>query len=151
MKVRVLIEMDDSGRGVRAVNVLDSAMREYNEKLSRSDAAIDFNVLGVVPEAEVRAGVVAEEPEWEYRAVAWELDTENVYDSTRPAPSAGEAIDIAAAQRLLDSNADMPSLVIGVQRRRKAGPWVPVEQETRVAVETLGVTDHNPEEGATDG
>lgn len=55
MKVRVLIEMDDGGRGVRAVNVLDSAMREYNKKLSRSAAAIDFEVLGVVPDAR-RAG-----------------------------------------------------------------------------------------------
>lgn len=57
MKVRVLIEMDDGGRGVRAVNVLDSAMRAYNEKLSRAvpDAAIDFEVLGVVS-ADVEVG-----------------------------------------------------------------------------------------------
>lgn len=76
--------------------------------------------------AEVRAGVVTEEPEWEYRAVACELDSGDVYDSTRSAPSTGEAIDIAAAERLLESNADMPALVISTQRRRKAGPWLPV-------------------------
>lgn len=63
MTVRVLIEMDASG--IRAVNVLDAAMRAYNEKLRRAvpDAEIDFEVLGVVRDAEVRAGVVAEEPE----------------------------------------------------------------------------------------
>lgn len=51
MRVRVLIEMDDGGVGIRAVNVLDSAMRLYNEKLSLAvpEAAIDFEVLGIVP------------------------------------------------------------------------------------------------------
>ncbi len=50
MRVRVLVEMDDGGVGIRAVNVLDSAMRLYNEKLSTAvpEAVIDFEVLGVI-------------------------------------------------------------------------------------------------------
>lgn len=58
MRVRVLVEMDDGGRGVRAVNALDSAMRDHNEKLRRANpsAQIDFEVLGVVPETNGGAG-----------------------------------------------------------------------------------------------
>jgi hypothetical protein len=50
MKVQVLIEMDDGASGIRAVNVLDSAMRAYNEELVRAEpsAEIDFEVLGIV-------------------------------------------------------------------------------------------------------
>lgn len=58
MRVRVLIEMDDGGRGIRAVNVLDSAMHKYNDKLRRADppAEIDFEVLGVVPSEQAAVG-----------------------------------------------------------------------------------------------
>lgn len=78
MIVRVLIEMDDGASGIRAVNVLDAAMRERNEKLTRAvpDAAIDFEVLGIVPDSEVRAGVVAEEPERPLRPIANASDYE---------------------------------------------------------------------------
>lgn len=52
MKVRVLVEMDDGGRGVRGVNVIDAALHAYNEKLRLAEpsAEIDFEVLGVVSE-----------------------------------------------------------------------------------------------------
>lgn len=128
MKVRVLIEMDDGGVGIRAVNVLDSAMRAYNEKLSRAvpDAAIDFEVLGVVPDAEVRAGVVAEEPEWEFgvrlhaRHLITGTNTAAFTPPTTPHPTMERAIEMA---RL--NHGYRPTF----HRRRKAGPWVPVKQE----------------------
>ncbi|CAN7517399.1 hypothetical protein LJR042_003535 [Microbacterium maritypicum] len=98
--------------------MLDSAMREYNEKLSRSDAAIDFNVLGVVPEAEVRAGVVAEEPEW-----AVEYGVRGDVDSPM--------VSREAAEHAIERMAKAPrgyritrSLV-----ERRVSPWVPVKQE----------------------
>lgn len=80
--------------------------------------------------AEVRAGVVAEEPEWEYRAVACEPDTGDVYNSTsRPASSEQWARSDADLEEILHSDPDLPQLVLKVQCRRKAGPWVPVKQE----------------------
>lgn len=101
MRVRVLIEMDDGGVGIRAVNVLDAAMRTYNEKLSRAvpEAAIDFEVLGVV----------AEEPEWEY-GVEMPLHTGTVVVASRD-----------------EATARAEAWLYPLHRRRKAGPWVPVD------------------------
>lgn len=118
MRVRVLIEMDDGGVGIRAVNVLDSAMRAYNEKLRHAvpDAEIDFEVLGVVPEAEVRAGVVAEEPEWEYGVEHVQVDG---------------WVDRELHLNLAEAEEDYRTCGMNctLMRRRKAGPWLPVKQE----------------------
>lgn len=73
---------------------------------------------------------VAEEPEWEYRAVACEPDTGDIYNLTsRPASSERWARSDADLEEILHSDPDLPQLVLKVQCRRKAGPWVPVKQE----------------------
>ncbi len=108
----------------RWLAVHDAEVRAQAEAVVSMSAYDDGHTAG---EIAGRASVATEEPDWEYRAVACELDSGDIYDSTRPAPSAGEAIDVAAAERLLESNPDMPALVISTQRRRKAGPWGPIE------------------------
>lgn len=81
-----------------------------------------------------RLAVIRED--WEYRAVACEPDTNNVYDSTGGFPTPEKALQEAERVSLLESNADLPQLVIGVERRRKPGKWesvpgvAPVEEET---------------------
>lgn len=60
---------------------------------------------------------------WEYRGVACEPDTGDVYDSTRPFDTATEAQQAAVDWGLLDSNPDLPQLVLRTERRRKAGVW----------------------------
>lgn len=142
MRVRVLIEMDDGGVGIRAVNVLDAAMRAYNEKLRHAvpDAAIDFEVLGVVPDAEVRAFVqgeaklsgnphadhefcdptlgcvVAEEPDWEY---GWHT---------------GSTVSLIGRRDQVEEWLAVRGWKLGegdwgsrVMRRRVAGAWSPAE------------------------
>lgn len=115
MKVRVLIEMDDGASGIRAVNVLDSAMREYNEKLTLAvpDAAIDFEVLGIVRESEVRAGVVAEEPEW---GIANAKTPDKVW------PLSEEGARATAA-------AEPGQWIIYSRPKTVVHEWVPVKQE----------------------
>lgn len=62
--------------------------------------------------------------EWEYRAVAYEPGTKDVYDSTRPFATFEEAKQ-AGKDWGIDDHLDMPRLVLGVQLRTKAGPWEP--------------------------
>lgn len=66
-------------------------------------AEAEFNAWLSAHDAEVRAGVVAEEPEWEY-GVKFDDLPGRVFDRLPGDPRA-------------------------THRRRKAGPWVPVEQE----------------------
>lgn len=68
--------------------------------------------------------------EWEYRAVASEPDTHDVYDSTRAFPTPSEATDWADEHELLQSIPDLPQLVLSVERRRKDGQWEPVPAES---------------------
>lgn len=93
---------------------------------------------GIIP---ALSGVVSEEPEWEYGIKCPPMDV--AWLGTR------ESVEATLA-RWADSGAPL-SEGQGVFRRIKQGPWVPVCQEPRVAIETLGVTDHNPEEGSTNG
>ncbi|WP_217183389.1 hypothetical protein [Streptomyces sp. AC495_CC817] len=71
-------------------------------------------------DAEVRAGVVAEDPEWEY---AWEADEERRTTTNPRGP------------RILFDGMVYPPETLALfargrrVRRRKAGQWVPVEQE----------------------
>lgn len=127
MKVRVLIEMDDGGRGVRAVNVLDSAMREYNEKLRRADpsAEIDFEVLGIVRDAEVRAGVVAEEPEGRRQFTpAYRAGNGNVISLETP-----NMLRDAAEKTVREFTEEDPEGPDYFVAMRILPPWVPVKQE----------------------
>lgn len=73
-------------------------------------------------DAETRAraaGVVAEEPEWEYRTLLHGIDPQPHGRLNRGEITPGEW---HAALHEDDQN-------ITLERRRKAGPWVPVEQE----------------------
>lgn len=102
--------------------------RMFRPELAQSDGG-ETDRWFAAHDAEVRAGVVSEEPEWEYRATACEPDTGDIYDSTSVHESPEAAFFAANEYGLLESNDDLPQLVIGMQRRRKAGPWVPVKQE----------------------
>lgn len=104
----------------------DAEVRAQAEAVVSMSAYDDGHTAG---EIAGRASVVTEEPDWEYRAVACEPDTGDVYNSTgRPAPSEQWARSDAALEELLQSDPDLPQLVLKVQRRRKAGPWGLVEQ-----------------------
>lgn len=126
MKVRVLIDMDDGASGIRAVNALDSAMREYNEKLRRADpsAEIDFEVLGIVRDAEVRAGVVTEEPEGRrWFSAAYRAQNGKII------PIGDETVLAEYAQKTVDDfsreDEEGPDYFLA---SRIIPPWVPVKQ-----------------------
>jgi|GEM_PF-2370472 len=76
-----------------------------------------------------RAGVVAEEPEWEYGFQLRESDSGDVYDQETGFDTAQDATD-AGTKRIHDEDDDeYPPLALRLIRRAKAGPWVPVKQE----------------------
>lgn len=127
MRVRVLIEMDDGASGIRAVNALDSAMRDYNEKLTRAvpDAAVDFEVLGIVRESEVRAGVVAEEPEGRRQfTAAYRASNGNVISLETP-----NMLREAAERTVREFSEEDPEGPDYFVATRILPPWVPVKQE----------------------
>lgn len=81
-------------------------------------------------EAAVRADMQREVQTVEYRAVAMYPETKDVVDSAAVAPSVEDALNSAEVFGLAESNADIPNLIIGVERRTKAGPWLPVTPST---------------------
>lgn len=74
----------------------------------------------------VRSSPAATTREWEYRAVACEPDTGDIYETTNVVKSAGEAVEAATQYDLLYPSPDLPQLVLAIQRRTPAGPWVAV-------------------------
>ncbi len=78
-------------------------------------------------DAEVRAGVVTEEPEWEYR-VRLHPDIEYKPNENRATytPPTTPHTSLERAQEMAGLN---PRYRATYHRRRKAGPWVPVKQE----------------------
>ncbi|MBT2484821.1 MULTISPECIES: hypothetical protein [unclassified Microbacterium] len=77
----------------------------------------------------VRAGVVAEEPDWEYGYELIESDTRDVLTRGFPFDTAAQAAVDALRRADEEFDPEYPPLSPEVVRRRKAGPWVPVNQE----------------------
>lgn len=78
-------------------------------------------------DAEVRAGVVAEEPEWEYGFQLRESDSGDVYDQEVGFDTEQDATD-EGNKRIHDEDDDeYPPLALRLIRRAKSGPWVPLE------------------------
>ncbi|WP_303708433.1 MULTISPECIES: hypothetical protein [Microbacterium] len=76
-----------------------------------ADSVEAFDRWLAAHDADVRAGVVAEEPEWEYGI----RDTAGDEMITGPQSTTEGLVPLFAGEVL--------------ERRRKAGPWVPVKQE----------------------
>lgn len=106
---------------VRAEYV-DRCMDAYDRQVARDE----FDRWLAAHDAEVRAGVVTEEPEWEYGTLR------EVVDGWERGDRYGEHQYVSGVSGRLNHD---PSTVTGVRpldravRRRKAGPWVPVQQE----------------------
>lgn len=76
---------------------------------------------GEPAEISARAGVVAEEPDWEYGATGWD---------PAKVPSLRESLDGALdSQRYWIDVVGAPSRLMKRTPGRKPGPWVPVKQE----------------------
>src|SRR5690606_6667598 len=88
--------------------------------LSERDLAEMRAILG--------AGVVAEEPEWEYGYELIESDTRDVHTRSGAFASEEAARHWARKAHEDESNPEYPPLDVLIVRRRKAGPWLPVEQ-----------------------
>ncbi|RBO73508.1 hypothetical protein [Microbacterium sp. H6] len=73
-------------------------------------------------------GVVAEEPEWEYGYELIESDTRDVLTRSGAFESFEAAQHWAQKAHKDESDPEYPPLDVLIVRRRKAGPWVPVEQ-----------------------
>lgn len=92
--------------------------------------ALAFDRWLAAHDAEVRAGVVAEEPEWEIGYQLTQDDGSNI-GTGYPYPDAERAA-LDGERRAKETNEDYPmyprvhSVIV---RRVKAGPWVPVKQE----------------------
>lgn len=84
---------------------------------------------------EARAGVVAEEPEWEYGYELIESDTRDVLSRGWPFGTAERAGEKATKRAAEEFDPEYPPLIPQVVRRSKCGPWlavgewVPVKQE----------------------
>lgn len=95
-----------------------------------ADSVEAFDRWLAAHDAEVRAGVVAEEPEWEVGYQLTQDDGASI-GTGWPYPTVEEAAR-DGHRRATETNEDYPmyprvhSVVV---RRRKAGPWVPVKQE----------------------
>lgn len=94
----------------------------------------DIAKLRAQIEAEVRASVLAEqgEPEWEwgYRLVGDDGDVYKIgfaYDDPRE-PSERGRMRVVEENEVHEANG-MPRLSFELIRRRKAGPWLPVEED----------------------
>lgn len=109
------VEQDRFQRKLEALegqmNLVQSALKSLREEMSNV-AAAGWAAI----DAEARAGVVAEEPEWEY-GIRDEGANEPFTDHYDSIDAMSEEFDGFLAQKGEE-----------VARRRKAGPWVPVEQ-----------------------
>ena len=108
----------------------DHAPTEYDRGRVEQRHAMTLQLLEAI-EAD-RAGVVAEEPEWEYgyRLVG---DDGNAYKTGFAYDNPAEPRD-RAKMRAVEENEGReetgePRLAPELIRRRKAGPWVPVKQD----------------------
>ncbi|WP_282847197.1 hypothetical protein [Microbacterium oxydans] len=88
-----------------------------------SDAALE------VADALIAAGVVTEDPEWEYGYELVESDTRDVLTRSGAFESFEAAQHWAQKAHKDESDPEYPPLDVLIVRRRKAGPWVPVKQE----------------------
>lgn len=100
----------------------------YDFALARG-TGMDGEAFDRLIDARVRAGVVTEEPEWEYGFQLRESDSGEVYDEETGFDTEHDATD-AGNKRIHEEDDDEYSpLALRLIRRRKAGPWVPVKQE----------------------
>ncbi|MGX1932060.1 hypothetical protein [Microbacterium resistens] len=84
-------------------------------------------------DAEVRAAALAEQgtEEWEYGYELIESDTRDVLTRSGAYDNEAAARHWAHVRRQDESDPEYPPLDILIVRRRKAGPWVPVEHPNR--------------------
>lgn len=118
-----------------------AAEQRFDAALAAHDAEVEKRaataVAAIFTEARVvgRAGVVAEEPEWEYGYELIESDTRDVLTRGWPFDTAEQAQEHADDRAAEEFDPEYPALIPQVVRRRKAGAWlaasewVPVKQE----------------------
>lgn len=99
------------------------------EAILRGLASSGWDSMHAVLSEKLAAGVVAEEPEWEYGYELIESDTRDVLTRSGAFESEEAAQHWARKGHEAESDPDYPALDVLIVRRRKAGPWVPVKQE----------------------
>lgn len=110
-------------RFVRELGLLaahDAEVRSHAEAVVAVSAYDDGYTTG---EAAGRAGVVAEEPDWEYGYELIESDTRDVLTRGFPFDTAARAGEHASRRADEEFDPEYPPLSPEVVRRRKAGPW----------------------------
>lgn len=104
---------------------LSAEFEERDSTTSDDDLRAEFDRALAAHDAEVRAGVVPEEPEWEYGVRLHRIPPGRGTNLAAYTPLTTPHRTLESAERMAALN---PLYQPTFHRRRKAGPWMPVEQ-----------------------